>query len=355
LKAHYPCEFLAALLCTETDNTDKITKYTSEARKLGIEIAPCDINESRENFTPTNGKIRFGLVAIKGLGSGIVSNILQERTKNGNFTSFHNFCERMIEYDINKKAIEGLIKAGSFDNLAKRSQLMAVYEHTLQDLQKTKKTQITGQFSMFDTAPLSEGGGDEVDGGSFAIAPSLPNIPEFPFSQLLALERESTGIFMSGSPLDEYDDLLNKIKTTNIEEFFAVGADDPGRPKVKDEAKVTVAGVLVGIKKKNTKNGASMAFAQLQDRTGSLEIVMFPQTLTQYSDFVSEGAVVIIDGKASIKGDLPPSVAVNSIKGLNNESLKKLYVKIPNEEILEQLKPKLAFFKEKLLFTYITN
>ncbi|MDR1101902.1 MAG: DNA polymerase III subunit alpha [Clostridiales bacterium] len=330
LKLHYPCEFMAALLCSEIENTPKITKYIADTRAMGIPILPCSINESGANFTPIDGKIRFGLVAVKGVGEGIVNSILEERGK-GIFKSFDDFCERMSRHEINKKAVEALIKCGAFDDMAKRSQLMAVYEKVLSDLSADKRKNIAGQLSLF-------GDEDETPAGV-----PLPDIPEFPRNVLLSMEREGTGIFMSGNPLDSYEHILKNFASINISEILS--ASEGESTSVKDNNIVSVAGTITAVKRKSTRNGAAMAFINLQDRTGIIEAVIFPKTLADCDERIVRDAVVCIRGRVSLKEDAPPSIVCEDVSLITQESMNKIYIKIADETIMSELTDTLRFFK----------
>ena len=337
LKTHYPCEFMAALLCSEIDNTAKITKYIEDARAMGIAILPCSINESEANFAAVDGDIRFGLVAVKGVGEAVVRNILKERQENGVFRSFDDFCSRMSGYDVNKKAVEALIRCGAFGDIAKRSQLMAVFEDVLGKHSAAKKRNIEGQLSFFEMADASY--------SSATIETELPDVPEYPQKVLLAMERECTGIFMSGNPLDEYDEVISGFGVTAIDEILAVSEGATGT--IRDGAKVSVAGTVIGVKKKATKGGAQMAFIDLQDKTGTIEVVVFPKTLMEHYDDVVQDSVICVRGRVSVREDVAPSMVCDEILPITKEAMSKVYIKISSEEIMPQLRKVLGVFRGK--------
>ena len=330
LKTHYPVEFMAAVLSSEIDNTSKITKYIADARKMGIHLLPPDINQSDVGFCASNNSIRFGLVAVKNVGRNIVENIIKEREKNGKFLSFTDFCQRMIEYDLNKKAVEALIRCGAFDTIAKRSQLIKVYEKVLSEASETKKNNLAGQISLFDT---------DIKAKAYD---NLPDIPELPKNELLAMERESMGVYVSGHPLDDYKELLSIYSNMNIIDIIT--AFEENTNMVKDGDFITVAGLITGKKRKFTKNNAEMAYVTLEDLTADIEIIVFPKVLQLYDNELEEDQIVAISGRIDAKEDEPPKLLADNVRKLDPNNSGRLFIKIPKgkenklREILDILK-----------------
>ena len=318
LKTYYPTQFMAALLSSEIDNTSKITKYISEARKMGIRLMPPDINKSRSSFTVEDGGIRFGLVGVKNVGRSVGEAILKER-ENGVFRSFKDFCNRMT--DVNKKALEALVRCGAFDNMAKRSQLIGVYESVLDDITRGKKSNLAGQLSFFGEDQ------DEVE---------LPNVSEFPVEQILAMERECMGIFVSGHPLDGYRDILEKSKVS-IADILEDGDDG---------ARVSIIGIATSIKRKFTKNNAEMAIMELQDLTGDIEVIVFPKVLAEHDLVIERDAIIRVDGRVNIKEEEAPKLICDRVSKITKNNENKLYIKIPesDEITLQKLKMVLEVF-----------
>ena len=276
-KANHPVEYMAALLTSLMDNTDKLAKYIGECRRMGIPVLPPDINESRATFTPVRGAVRFGLTAVKNLGGGAVEEILQSRGKVGPFRSLWDLCERVNPRLLNRRALESLIKGGAMDSLGRRSQLSAVLDRAMEEAQHGRRRREAGQLSFFELQPA--GGPEEW----------LPDQPEFPAAQLLALEKEALGMYISGHPLSGREEALRAKASHQL------GSLD----ELPDETGVVVGGMVAELKRTLTRRGDSMAFLTLDDRTGRTEVLVFPGVLRRAGSLLAEDALILVRGRVS--------------------------------------------------------
>ncbi|HHW48031.1 MAG TPA: DNA polymerase III subunit alpha [Clostridiaceae bacterium] len=351
LKHYYPTEFMAALLNSFLGSSDKISQYVHECRSLNIDVLPPDINESDVKFSVINGKIRFGMAAVKNVGVNAVSGIIDERKTNGLFKSFGDFCERMSSRDVNKRCIESLIKCGAFDSFGVyRSQLMAVYEKMIEGIQVRKKRNLDGQLSIFEFSVQNE----KED----ALVEEYPEIKEYPQKTLLSMEKEMLGLYISGHPLGEYEEEL-KSSVNLFSTDLRVNMDENGveagfdRDKeIKDGALVTIGGIITERKTKTTKSNNLMAFVALEDLYGSMEVIVFPAILRKYADLLVEDNIVLIKGRVSMKEEEQPKIICEEVSMLrkNNDAkarTPKLYIKISNsenKESIDSLMSTLKFF-----------
>lgn len=324
LKALYPAQFMAALLSSVLSDSGKISQYIIECARLNIKLLPPDINQSQSGFAVQNSSIRFGLVAVKNVGQGIITRVVEEREQNGPYTSLRDFCTRQADGDLNKRTIESLIKSGAFDCMGKkRSQLIAVYDTILDDVAQIKKQNISGQLSLF--GETHEHLNDD----------RYPSIAEYSLKELLAMEKDIMGIYLSGHPLDEYKERMETVATANTADIYTVAAGEAGAPPhITDGAFVTVAGVIIKRRDKSTKNNSIMSFINVEDLYGTIEVIVFPKVLQLYNDEIKEDNVVIIRGKLDIKEEQEPKILAEEIQGLKNLSdlpdiqEKKLYIKL---------------------------
>lgn len=312
LKYHYPVEFLTALINSFLGSVDTVAKYVYSARNHGIKVLPPDVNFSRARFAPEGGAIRFGLAAVRNVGGAVMEAMVQERAKNGTFTSFFDFCDRVD--GLNKRMLEALISAGCFDSMGgKRAQYLAVYERALDASAAAKKARGAGQMSLFDLD-----GGDALQSAQIP----LPNAPELTHQIMLVKERESTGLYLSGHPLDNYEEQLNRLRYT-IDEL----AEADGTGAIKDEELVTVGGLLTQCKQRPTRSGSGlMGYAVLEGITGSVEAVLFPRTLQQAGHLFVDDAPVLARGKLNIREDRVNSLLIDEIKPLG-EANRSLYIR----------------------------
>ncbi len=324
LKTFYPVEYMAALI-SSVDDTDKVNEYLLNCREMGISKLPPDINKSEDTFTVEGNSIRFGLSAVKNVGRAFIQRLVEEREENGFFKSFSDFATRMIDKEINKRAVEGLIMCGAFDSLGvKRSQLMQVYEEVLAGEASSKKERIAGQFTLFD----------EVEESAEMV---LPDIPEFDKRKLLQMEKQTIGMYLSGHPMEEYADRIKQVTRYDIGMIMSsVEKDEEGNFKmleggVADGEIVKLCGIIEARKNKTTRSNSQMAFLKIEDLYGSIEALVFPKVLMQYSSVLQEGNVLVMEGKVSIREDEEPKFLLEKamlfdLKG--TEKKKTLFIRI---------------------------
>ena len=302
LKCHYPCEYMAALLSSVLGQTGKVAEYIEECGRLGISVLPPHVNYSDTGFTVVGKSIRFGLLAVKNLGRNVIARMVAERRAAGEFTSFYNFCKRMAGRDLNRRAIESLVKCGALDGLGnnRREMLLAV-ERVLDSLEADKRRNVEGQMGFFD-APGSAQGGE----------PPLDKTEDFSAADKLNMEKEVTGMYLSGHPMAAYAGLYQEGGYARIDEILqSAGERETGR--YQDGQWVTLLGMVVGVRKKATKNNAQMAFATLEDMYGAITALVFPRVLEKYGSLLYEGAVVAVQGKLSFTEDKAPELVCQSL------------------------------------------
>ncbi len=310
LKCHYPCEFLAALLTSFLDNTGKVVQYINECSKLGIKILPPHINQSSEEFTVSNGNIHFSLLAVKNLGRGFIKRMVAERNINGRFTDFYDFCRRMYGKDFNRRAIESLIKCGAFDGLgANRRQMYSVVDNIIEELDNSKRRNVDGQIGFGDLISAAEE--ENLPTSSF----SYPELEEFPVETLLKYEKEVSGMYLSGHPMAKYQTLSQKLKCAKISDIISEEVTI-----YQDNDRVTVLGLLGSVKKKITKSDSTMAFINLEDTSGNIEVIVFPKTLMQNPAMFFEGNILLIHGRVSIREDEDTKIVCEMVEPCPNEN-----------------------------------
>lgn len=286
LKAHYPVEFMAALLTSEMADTDKIVKYIEECRSMGITVLPPDVNESGSGFKVVGEKIRFGLVAVKNVGDLAIHSILESRTAKGRFKSLYDFCQRVDLRLVNKRVLESLIKCGAFDSLgARRAQLMATVDQAMEAASSAQRDRAQGQVSLLEVF--------EAAGAAAVATPGLPDVPEWSRAELLAAERETLGFYITGHPLAEYEAVTQRLNATRIDAL----------PGLRDKETVRVCGIVSAVKEISTKNGDRMAFVTLEDQTGSVETVAFPDLYRAKMLHLVKDAAVLVTGQVDITED----------------------------------------------------
>lgn len=290
LKAHYPRQYFAALLTSVLGNMPKIAEYISDCNKLGIGVLPPDINKSEMYFHVSENNIRFGLLAIKNVGQQFVARAIEER-KRRPFSSFDDFIDRMSDYEMNKRQIESLIKAGALDRLGVyRSQLLASYERIVDGAATKKHSSIAGQLDIFSMAQGS------LSGLEF----DYPDIPELSVFQKLSQEKEATGLYFSGHPLDSYSENIENVKH---EDILSLCLDDEDARAEKTDKKITLVGILESVNVKTTQRGDKMAFFTLSDRYGEVECIAFPKTYSQMPHLFREDSVLAVTGTLSVRDD----------------------------------------------------
>ncbi len=366
LKAYYPAEFMASMLNSFLGNLDKVPEYIDECKRLGIEILKPDINKSSAKFTVEGinsgddskaqiGKIRFGLGSIKNVGLQPVNNIIAERDANGPFKSFTDFCEKVSGEAVNKKCIESLIKAGTFSEFPEtRATLLASFELITDTIQSYNKKGMNGQVSMFDL-----GNTEEDQNNLNEVKYNYKELPEMSEKELLSMEKEMLGIYVSGHPLEKIRNQI--IATTNIssaqmkeiDEINSISEDEENsdirvkeRNRFVDGQEVKIAGIITSVKKKYTKNNKIMAFITLEDLYGSVEIIVFEPTYLKAQNILVEENIVIIDGRLSVREDDATKIVAREIRNFGENKPKMLILNITNtsEEQKAKLRGAIKFF-----------
>ena len=293
LKCYYPVEFMAALMTSVIENSSKVAEYIVTCRQMGIELLPPDINEGESAFSVSDGKIRYGLSAIKSIGKPVIEAIVQERNIGGKFKSLKDFCERMAGREVNKRTVENFIKAGAFDSLGHtRRQQMMVYAQIMDQAAAEKKKSMTGQMSLFDFV---------ADEDKEAFEVKYPPVGEYDREVLLAYEKEVLGVYISGHPLEEYEKAWRKNITAVTTDFQA--DEETGKARVYDGQTVIVGGMITAKTVKTTKNNQLMAFVTLEDLVGSVEVIVFPRDYERNREFLNEEEKIYVRGRVSLSED----------------------------------------------------
>ncbi len=328
LKCHYPKQYMAALMTSVLDSATKISGYIAECKELGIAVLPPDINHSDDPFTVEEDSIRFGLGAVKNVGHGLIRNLTAERAKNGPFRSLEDFITRMGENELNKRAVENFIKCGAMDCFGHhRSELLAVYDSMMDSIASSRKKNVEGQMGLFSML-------QEED---TAAAIPIPRLPEMKKAELMLMEKETTGIYLSGHPMDDYRHLLRGSRVVPIGKLM----DEEST--YQDDQIVSVAGVVQSLKMKTTRNNSMMAYVTLEDDTASMEMLAFSNVLSQYGGYLRENQPVVITGRLSMRDDKEPQIVINRARPISDfaedmpapepvKSNATLYLKLPGEE-----------------------
>ena len=303
LKCHYPRQYMAALMTSVLDSATKISGYIAECKELGIPVLPPDVNRSEDHFSVEEDAIRFGMGAVKNVGRGLIRSMAAKRREDGPFRSMEDFLERMAE-DLNKRAVENFIKCGALDGFGHtRSALLAVYEAMMDNVSASKKKNLDGQIGLFS---LLEG----EDQAAAAI--QIPDLPEMQKADMMALEKETTGIYLSGHPMDDYRQYLKNTHVISIGKLM--GDECP----VKDDAIVSVAGIVQAVKMKTTRNNSMMAYVTVEDDTASMEMLAFSNVLSQYGSYLKENSAVVITGRLSLRDDKEPQIVINRARPISD-------------------------------------
>ncbi|MCI9432242.1 MAG: DNA polymerase III subunit alpha [Oscillospiraceae bacterium] len=315
-KLHYPKEYMAALLTSVLDWSEKVADYINECRDMGIALLPPDVNRSYDRFTVEEKGIRFGLVAIKNIGRGFIQSVVKEREANGLFEGFQDFCQRMYGTDINKRAVENLIRAGAFDSFgAFRSQLAAVSDKLLDSIAASRRQNVEGQMDFFGMVNPSE--------KKPAASIHLPNIPEYPLDERMRQEREVTGMYLSGHPMNAYREAAKAAGAVRIGPIHADFAQEGGPTVYQDEQSIAVAGIVTAYRTRPTRNGGLMAYATVEDDTGSIELLCFSRTLERFGRLLSPDSAVLIRGKLSVRDEKPPQILCDEVYSLRGAGEKQ--------------------------------
>ena len=312
-KCHYTKEYMAALLTSVLDNSDKVAGYIAECRECGIALLPPDVNRSYDGFTVESGGIRFGLVAIKNIGRGFIQELVRERGRGGPFESFQNFCERMFDCtDMNKRAVENLIRSGAFDGLgARRSQLAAVYEKVLDAISASRRQNLEGQLDFFGMAAVSTGAQhNKIE---------LPDIPEYSAAERMVMEKETTGLYLSGHPMADLRGAARRAGAVPIHEILADFAAEDGPRRFADGQNITVAGVVTSNRTRTTRNNSLMAYVVIEDEMASIELMCFSRCIEQCGSFMQVNSPVLVRGKLSVRDEKPPQILCDTVYPLQKD------------------------------------
>ena len=301
LKCHYPKQYMAALMTSLLDSTDKVSGYIAACKDMGIPVLPPDINRSEDHFTVEGDAIRFGLGAVKNVGHGLIRSVSAKR-KDGDFKSLEDFLQRMGEGELNKRAVENFIKCGAMDCFGNhRSELLAVYDSMMDSVASTRKHNLDGQMGLF--------GMMEEDAAS---AIPIPKLPELKKADMMAMEKETTGIYLSGHPMDDYRKYL---KNTHVVPMAKLMDEESS---YEDDQIVSVAGIVQSVKMKTTRNNSMMAYVTVEDDTASMEMLAFSNVLSQFGNYLTENAPVVITGRLSMRDDKDPQIVINRARPMTD-------------------------------------
>jgi len=303
LKCHYPRQYMAALMTSVLDSAAKISGYIAECKELGIPVLPPDINRSGDNFTVEGNAIRFGLGAVKNVGRGLIRSMAAKREEGGPFRSLEDFLQRMGEGELNKRAVENFIKCGAMDSFGHhRSELLAVYDTMMDSVASSRKKNLEGQMGLF--AMLDE----EEAGASIPI----PKLPELSKADRMLMEKETTGIYLSGHPMDDYRSLL---RGTHVVPIGALMEEDN---PYNDDQIVSVAGIVQAVKMKTTRNNSMMSYVTVEDDTAAIEMLAFSNVISQYGSYLRENQPVVITGRLSLRDDKEPQIVINRARPMSD-------------------------------------
>ncbi len=302
LKCHYPREYMAALMTSVLDSAVKISGYIADCKALGIQTLPPDINQSDDVFTVDGQHIRFGLAAVKGIGRGLIQNVMAKRVESGPFKSLEDFLNRMDDGDLNRRAVESLIKCGAMDCFGRhRSEHLAVYEAMMDAVTSTRRKNLSGQMGLFGLLEDEE-----------SVAMPIPRIPEVSAAEKRLMEKETTGLYLSGHPMDDYRQYL---KNTRVVPIGRLLGEESG---FADEQVLSIAGVVETVKMKTTRNQSMMAYVTLEDDTGGMELLAFSNVISQYGGYLRENSAVVVTGRLSLRDDKDPQLLVNRVRPMTD-------------------------------------
>ena len=303
LKCHYPRQYMAALMTSVLDSAGKVSGYIAECKELGIPTLPPDINSSDDHFVVEGKAIRFGMGAVKNVGHGLIRSIVAKRTEGGPFKSLEDFLQRMEEGELNKRAVENLIKCGAMDCFGNhRSELLAVYDSMMDSVSASRKKNLEGQMGLFGML-------DEDDASSKI---PIPKLPELSRADRMNMEKETTGIYLSGHPMDDYRPYLRNTHVVTIATLM-----DEECPYADDQI-VSVAGIVQSVKMKTTRSNSMMAYVTVEDDTASIEMLAFSNVLSQYGGYLKENQPVVVTGRLSIRDEKEPQIVVNRARPISD-------------------------------------
>lgn len=319
LKQYYPVEFMAALMTSFIENSSKVSQYIVICRNMGIDILPPDINKGERDFSVENGKIRYGLSALKSVGKSVIDSIVEERNNRGEFVSLNDFVVRLTGKEVNKRTIESFIKAGAFDSFGlKRRQLMMIYVQVVDSIARDKKNNMAGQMTLFDFAA-------EDDKRDYEVR--VPEVAEFTKLELLAFEKEVIGVYVSGHPLEEYMSVWKK-KVTAVSSDFV---NEDNEMKVKDGNRETIGGLVTSVTMKTTKSNKVMAFFTLEDIYGTVEVIVFPKDFERYRFILKEDERLFVTGRVSANDEGNGKIICENIL-LFDDVPSQLWIRFDNKE-----------------------
>ena len=340
-KCHHPREYMAALLTSVLDSSEKVAEYIAECREMKIPLLPPDINESQPDFSVSSGGIRFGLTALKGVGRAFMTGMLKERTDHGPFTDFMDFCERMFDQELNRRVLESLIKSGAFDSMGcRRSQLMQVYGQVLDGIAESRRRNVEGQLDLFGM-----GGQEEQNVVQPALV--LPDIPEYSAAELMTMEKETTGLYLTGHPMDQYRELVRRRGAVPIGSIMTDFAREEGPQEYRDGQRVMVAGIVAAYKTRTTRNNTLMAYVNLEDDTGGMELLCFSRVMDESGGYIRDNSALLVTGKISVRDEKEPQIMVDSIRPLSDlgepdQQEQVLWLRLPSREDPRMRKVRLA-------------
>ncbi len=331
LKCHYPKQYMAALMTSVLDSAGKISGYIAECKELGIPVLPPDINHSEDNFTVEGDAIRFGLGAVKNIGRGLIRAMSAKRAEGGAFRSLEDFLQRMGEGELNKRAVENFIKCGAMDCFGyHRSELLAIYDTMMDSVASSRKKNLDGQMGLF--AMLEDDAAAEIP---------IPKLPELSKADRMLMEKETTGIYLSGHPMDDYRSLLRNTHVVSI------GSLMEEESKFTDDQIISVAGIVQSVKMKTTRNNSMMAYVTVEDDTASIEMLAFSNVISEYGGYLRENSPVVVTGRLSLREEKEPQIVINRVRPITDfaketprtqpapkpEKLSgTLYLRLPGEE-----------------------
>ena len=326
LKYYYPVEFMAALMTSVIDNSTKVAEYIQVCRHMGIAVLPPNVNDGYAGFSVSGKDIRYGLSAIKSIGRSVIDGLVQEREENGKFKSLKDFIERMTGRELNRRAVENFIKGGAFDGLGgTRKQFMQVYGSIIDQIANDRKTTMAGQMSLFDMVAPEEKKQFEI---------RLPNCGEFTKEELLAMEKEVLGIYVSGHPLQEYEAKWRKNITKTTGDFTL--DEELGVARGINEGENAMIGGMITAKNiKYTKQNKAMAFLTVEDLYGSVEVIVFPRQYERYHALMQEDSKVFILGHASVEEDCNGKLICDKIYSFD-DARRELWIQFPDKETFEK-------------------
>ena len=303
MKCHWPREYMAALLTSVLDSAGKVAEYIAECRTMGIKLLPPDVNESDADFTVVGQNLRFGLVAVKGIGRGFINAVMEERAENGPFTAFDEFCRRMYGHELNRRPVESLIRAGAFDSLGyKRKALLQVLDSVLDGVAGEGRRNVAGQLDLFS-----------MDADEPVSTLELPEVEEFSPAEKMAMEKETTGLYLTGHPMDDYREVAQKLGAVPVGSILSAFQEQDEPQRFRDGQYVTLAGVVSSVRIRTTKNNTLMCYVMLEDDTGAMELIAFSRLVDTSGVYLKENEAVYCAGRISVRDEKDPQLMLDAV------------------------------------------